>query len=768
MPKTPWEDDPVVSDTIANAPWDNDPVVEPPKDGGYDSKTWLGRRAEDVTDLATGAYEAAFPERDPRYEETPGFTGRGLPLGDVSHIQSGKLTAAGFEDKPWRQLVLETIGNERIKDFKKDKKGNEIVVYQGDDGKEYETYINEPGLDWQDVDRFVSGSVPYMVGAYLTSKIPGLRGSMLTRAPAQATTAAGVSIGQDITADQPVDLPKAGMTAVMGGAGEVAGVAAGKLWRRLMEPEYYDEAAGTLTRAGRKEAEKLGLNPDEVEGDMARRLSEIRRAEDPRAAAAGIESGEFGIPTTRGQRSADPQQLHVEEQMRRSLFGPGARDVITEFDQTQKQAIGDAAETVRQRVAPQAADTVADAGQDIGEGIRAARAASDDQVSAAWRETEDLYPVLTDTKTGNAARDLMTQTLRTKFDDLGFVPDEQLTPTAHRMMLELRDYSRNIPTDTPYEILGKTGRAPSLDAMRRRMLARYQGAQPGQDKAAARAIYSAFDDWMDGISGQQFLRNKLGQIRSPKEAQKIAEARRITREQRQLFEPKDRRGKLAPEGKILTDLADNADTPERIVQSLFGANVTSTPKAGTVGALKKLKDVFGDDLARWDQVKGAYFLKMITDKDGNLYSPGRMKTQMNKAFANQKSVIDTLFDDADKTFMRRFQKAVETAAYTPPNPSGTSYALESFRRNRRNNVLEYLLKKRGQAATFQGEPAQSTMWHVIARIVPDIFNMQDAASRSMARRAIGQTLDFKPDKGTLLSGIAAAHTASEEGSQQDQ
>jgi hypothetical protein len=603
MTDKPWERDPAVTEGLS-APWDADPIVEDPRQAGYESETWLGRRAEDVSDFAASTYEAAFPDVDPRHEDTPGFTGRGLRADDLFAIQRGKMTAAGFEEKPWRQLVYDTLGD-RVQNVKRDRDGNEIVVYRGDDGETYETYVNRPGLDFQDIDRFVSGSAPYVAGAFLTSRLPGIGRSLWTRAPAQAVTASGISIGQDITADQPVDLPKAAITGAAGGLGEVAGVALSKIGRALFQPQYYDEAAGKLTKAGRKEAEKLGLDPDQVEGEMARRLSEIRRAEDPRAAAAGIESGEFGIPTTRGQRTKDWEQLNVEDQMRKSLFGPGAREVITEFDETQRQAIGQAADTVRGRIAPGASDDIASAGQEVGEGIRAARRASDDQVSAAWREIEDLYPVLTDTKTGNAARDMMTQTLRTKFDDLGFVPDEQLTPTAHRMMLELQDYSRSIPTNTPYEILGKTGRAPSLDAMRRRMLARYQGAQPGQDKAAARAIYSAFDDWMDGISGQQFLRNRLGQIRSPREAQKITEARQITREQRQLFEPKDRRGRLTPAGRILTELADNADTPERIVSGLFGASVSSTPKAGTVGALRKLKRVFRNDPARWDQGRGA-------------------------------------------------------------------------------------------------------------------------------------------------------------------
>ena len=760
MPQ-PWENDPIALDT-SKAPWENDPIAQGSQStgGGFFNDTWVGRQMKGAGELATGAYEAAFPDRDPRYAETGGFSGgEGLNFDDAMSVQRGKSTAAGFEEKPWRNMVLQTLGD-RIIEVKKDRDGNELVRYKGDDGKEYETYVNQPGLDWQDVDRFISGSVPYIVGAYLTSRIPGLNRSLLTRAPAQAVTASGISIGQDVTADQPVDLGKTALTGLFGGAGEVAGVGAAKLWRKLTEPKYYDEATGTLTRAGREEARRLNLDPDQVQGEMAQRLSQIKRADDPRAAAAGIESGEFGIPTTKGQRTKNPEQLNIEEQMRRSLFGPGAREVITEFDQTQQGAIQQAAEGIRQRVAPQSSQTLPEAGQEIGEALRGARKTSDAQVAAAWKEIEDLYPVLSETTTGGDARSIMTQHLRQQFDNLGFFPDEKLTPTAHQMMKELTDYSKSIPTNTPYEILGKTGRAPSIDNMRRRLLARYEGAAPGQDKAAARAIYNSFNDWIEDVSTNQYIRTGKGQFTTKDQAAKLREARTVTREQRQLFEPKDKRGKLTPAGKILTEVAENADTPERIVQTVFGANVTGVPKAGTVDALRHMKQVFANDPSKMDQVKAAYFLKMVTGKDGNMLSPGHLTHSINRSLANQRSVIDELFTPQEQEFIRRFQKAVSTAVYTPPNPSGTSYALEAMRRKKTKSGLEYVLRRLGTRATFQGNVWQGTMYHWLARALPNIFGAQEAASRGLARRAIGQTIDFKPDQGWLLSAIAAGHVAS--------
>lgn len=732
----------------AQSRWQQAPVAQ---------ETW----GEWAMGLPLKAFQAAFPERDPETADIPGFAGQGIfKAEDLSRIERSKLTAAGFEDKAWRQAILETLGP-RVKGLRQDKFGNEIVTYTGDDGKEYETYINRPGLDWQDVERTVSGAIPYVVGAGAARRLLGPLGkSLLARMPAQAAAAGAVSIGQDVTADQPVDLPKAGMTAALGGVGEVAGTIAPKIWRWLFQPRFVDEATGTLTEAGRRQAQRLGLDPDQVQGEVARRLHEIRRTADPRAAAAGIESGEFGIPTTLGQRTKDPAQLGVEEQMRRSLFGPGAREVISEFDTHQAQAIQQAAEGIRSRVAPAGAASIPEAGQGISEGMRAAQAASRRKVQEAWEKVGELYPVLTETKTGSQARNLLTQHLRQQFDDLGFFPDQALTPNAHKMMKSLESYAKSVPEriEEVYPLLGQSSkRIPSIDTMRRRLLAMYQNAAPGQDKAAARAIYAAFNDWLEDAAAQQIVRTEGMKFASKTAAKPIEEARKITRQQRALLEPRTVQGRLTPAGKILTEIAENADTPERVIQTLFGASTATTPKAGTVQAIKRLKIVLPPE--KFDQVKAAYFMKMVTGRDGKMLTPGALNASIEKTFASQKSVVDQLFDKTEQELIRRFQKAVETASYKPPNVSGTSYELERMRRQRSQGALNYTLRRLGTRATFQGRVWQGTMFHWLARALPNVFNAQDAASRALARKAIEQTMEFKPDTGELMAAIAAAHEA---------
>lgn len=750
----------IISDPAIVAELEKDEQQQP-------QQSWIARGVSKLADLGKSAYGAAFPERDPDTKDIPAYSHQGISDPDlISRIERSKFTTAGFEDAPWRRRLLETLGP-RVTNIRKDKFGNEIIKYKGDDGQEHEAYINRPGIDTQDVSRAVHGTIPYLVAGGIARKVAPAA-SLLTRAPAQAGAAAGVSLGQDIAAGEPIGVSaigKAATTGAMGAAGEVAGTVAPKVWRYFFQPQYADEATGLLTAAGRKEAERLGLDPNTVQGEVARRLGDVRRAHDPQAAAAGIETGAFGIPTTLGQRTKDPAQLGIEEQMRRSLFGPGAREVISEFDTQQADAIRRAAQGVRGQLAPQGAGSLPEAGQSIGEGLRGAQAASRDKVAQAWKEIEDLYPVLSQTATGNEARGLLTQSLRGKFDDLGFFPDQQLTPSAHKMMGAVTEYSKAMPPAVPYEILGPSaGRAPSLDNMRRRLLAQYQGAQPGQDRAAARAIYDGFNDWVESVSQQQFIRNTAGQFTTKDQAAKLAMARQITREERQLFSPTDPRNRLTPAGKILGDLADNADTPERIVQTLFGTSLGATPKAGTVDAVARLKQVLPPE--KFDQVKSAYFLKMVTGNQGDILSPANLNTSVGKAFASQKSVIDAMFTQGEQAFIQDFKKAVALASYRPANPSGTSYELERMRRQRQMGPLHYVLKRMGTRSTFQGEIWQGTMYHWLARTLPNIFNLQEAASRSMARKAIGQAMDFKPDTGELAAALLAAHEARKSGNPQ--
>lgn len=773
-----WEQAPLVTEAVtgSSAPqgggrarWMDAPLVDENEGKPLLERSWLGRRAQDVADFAVETYDAAFPERDPATADLPGFTGEGITSAeDRSAIERAKLTSAGFEDEPWREAVLGALGD-RVTGLRQDKFGHEIVEYRGDDGESYSAYINRPGLDWQDVDRAATGALPYMVGAGAAQKgmaAAGIGKTLLSRAPVQGLTAGAVSIGQDVAADQPLgsdQLVKAGLTALFGAGGEIAGTAFGRLLQRWQGAGLVDDA-GNLTDAGRREAERLKLDPDQVQGEVAKRLGELRRTTDPHAAAAGIEAGEFGIPTTAGQRAKDPAQLNVEEQMRRSLFGQGARDVITEFDAAQREAIANAGKKVREELAPRASETIPETGQAIGEGLRAAQRTADDQIGQAWDNVTPLRPVMSQGKTGDAARGLLTQHLRQELDGLGFFPDEHLTPTAHHMMKSLTSYARGAPEDVPYEILGKPdkGLLP-LDTMRRRLFKQYESAAPGQDRAAARAIYNAFNNWTQDATGQQLVRNQAGRFASKAAAKPIEAARTITREKRALFAPKDTRGKLTPAGKILTDLAENADTPERIVQTLFGTSVGSTPKAGTAGAVHRLRTVLKkDDPVAWDQTKAAYFLKMITGTDGEMLSPQRLGKSIDQAFANQPAVVGLLFDKEEKAFIRRFQNAVKAAAYKPPNPSGTSYALEDIRR-KKDNAIGYVLKRLGTRATFQGKIWQGTMYHWLARTLPNIFNVQDAASRSLARKAIGQTLDFTPDTGELMAGLSAAWEAERAG-----
>lgn len=766
----------------APQPQQQSPVADPAlieqlergEDPSVWNKTWAGRQARKVTDAAQSAYDMAFPARDPANANVPGFASQGITnTSDLAKVERSKLTSAGFEDEPWRRAIVDALGD-RLLDRRQDTKGNEIIKYRGDDGQEYETYVNRPGMDTQDWSRTLLGAFPYIVGSSAAGRglkaLTGLGKSLWSRVPTQALTAAGISLGQDVAAGTDIgqdELWKSLVTAGFGAAGEVAGTIAPKIWRKFFQSEYFDPATGTLTEAGRRKAAQMGIDPSTVEGEAARRFKEIAQAEDPYAAMAGIQAGEFKIPTSVGQRTKDASKLGLEEEMRRGLHGPEAYRMMQEFDQGQRTAFTEASQDILRKpgmaIAPTSAETIPEASQAIGEGVRKAKRASEAEITKAWPD-EDMLPVFTKTDTGNQARQFMTTRLNEALD--GIALDQQLTPTAYRMLSFIDDYSKNLPEKIPFEILGKEPRSPLIDMMRRRLLGAYEAAESKTDRRAARAVYSAFNEWIADVAENQAVRSAKGQFLSPTVGEQLKTAIATTREQKQRFAPRGPDNKPTPGAKIINDIIMNEDTPERIGQSIFGVSTSGLPKAGTVEAVKMLRDVL--DANTFDQVKASYFLRMISGKEGTVLSPTKLVTAIDRAFENQGSVIKQLFNGDEQALIKRYREAAAAASFKPPNPSGTSYELERMRHRKRSSVLATMLRKKGGGHTFRGEPVQASFYQILARVLPNWAGLQDRASRALARKATSQAFPRAPDTGSGRAGVSAAYGARDEGQENEE
>lgn len=723
---------------------------------------WFGRQAEAIGEGISSAYQgvkgAIQGKQDPQFADVPKFTGEALPDDVSNQYMNSMFSSASVDDEAFGDVIKNALGDRFIGE-QRDANNNRIITYKGDDGKEYQRYVNKPGLDYVDATRFGFGSLPYLAsGAAIGGATKKL--GLPLRAAAQGLGAWATSIASDIGAraagsEQPISGGRAAMAAAFGAGGEAAVSALTPVMRALFKPQYFDEQTGTLTKAGLRVAKKEGLDPAEVQrvladrkaGGMAPDADAIFSAQKPEEALVAAQtSGEFRIPTTKGQRTKDPQQLQTEEEMRRSLFGTGARDIITDFDTMQKARIQEGADTVRGKLAPTGAASRQEAGEGISSAFVKAQDASKAAERARWKALPDMSP-----EDGAAGR--FSPILQKKFEKLDFLPDEKITPAAFEQVKMLEDYLGGKGLKKPSKLFGDKPARPSIDEMRRRLLAASKGAATGQDRLASKAIYESFNDWVSDIGQKGLIKLPQGAKLTPEQtAQELVALREFTKEQRRLF---NSQGRTDAAGKMLEKLANEGDTPERIVQTLFGSSPNSTPKAGTVGALRRLKTVFGKNSPEaFDQVKAAYWLNLTRGKNGELLTPGNLRNNLDKAFEQQKSVMDVMFMPSEQAMIRRFRDAVDATTFVPQNPSGTSYALAGQKKRGQDNVLRYLLRRMGTRETFRGNTIKGSIYHGLSKKVPNVLDVGESMRKGLASQAVSPTVKMKKPGSNISRALA--------------
>ena len=92
----------------------------------------------------------------------------------------------------------------------------------------------------------------------------------------------------------------------------------------------------------------------------------------------------------------------------------------------------------------------------------------------------------------------------------------------------------------------------------------------------------------------------------------------------------------------------------------------------------------------WNDLRAAYWMRLVQDKKGDMFTPGVMLNNIKNALASQRSVVGVLYSKEELAQIRNFQKGLETITYKDPNPSGSGVAAASFARQFLGNILEAL------------------------------------------------------------------------------
>ncbi len=622
-------------------------------------------------------------------QELPDATARAPIAGNI---------VLGQSDESLAKLIGEQLGP-RFRGIERDANGYPIISYVDQSGKPARAYVNRPGLDMQDVSRGVASAVPYVIGGGAVNAL--VRGAgIVPRMLAQGGAQAGIAAGTDLTAARTgvADLEpfstavKATAAGAFGMGGEAAGAAAGVLWRKFVtEPGLFNRSTGQLTPKGAQAAQEAGLDPAQLSSELQRQFAQtMARTGSASRASRSVTSAEFQIPRTMGELTDDMPTLLREQHLRGGNYGDQAAQQIQTFDRSQKDAIANAligdisrpsgltAPGIAQRIAP--ARTPSDYGKnELGTAIRqnteSARNAASATEDAAWQQ------VPRNIKPQDESLPLLQQRLNEAVGEFDIMPDG----AAARMIKQVGGFVRQ---EAPAKIDDVLTSSPVGDVgkMRKMLTNTLKDAQTPSDRMAAGAVYDAFNAWAREAAEQGLLQGADAAGMAA-----MATARGISRQIHEVFD--GQRGTAG--ARILADVLKKADSAEGVVNALF-TGPTAQIKNGTMSALQNLKTAYDRYLApeaakaAWDDIRLAYFLRMVQDKGGKTVEVQQLQSNIKQALGTQESVARLLYTPEEIGLLRRFLAATAGIERKNPNKPWSGVAAGGIIRDMTNSLITAL------------------------------------------------------------------------------
>lgn len=728
------------------------------KEGQQSPFTRIGNA---VSGAANYVVDAMSNKSDPAYQGLPTMaTAPNSPLAPNA-FEAAKLTAA--TDDGLANIAKTKLGDAFVR-TEKDRNGFPVIVYRGTDGAESKAYINQPHWDMQDIDRAIGGGVPYALTGGLVGGLMKGAGIVANMA-AQGVSGALTSVGQDVLADQMganqgISGYKAAGAAAGGVIGEGVGAFVGQLLRKRSAQAALVGGDGKLTQRGRREAQRLGFDPDEVDGELANHINaEMKFAKNPAEAITAPQTDRFGIPTTRGQRTNRPSDVLAEKDLRHGIYGEQAQKRIEAFDADQERRIREAAwAPERGRLSSGAREGIAEkisgrrrtyedldvSGYNAGESVRKqfqiARENAKATERAAWDKVTDIRP-----------KQEAFQTLPGILQaEMPFIITPGSHPTATRMIANIETYVKGGKFAPPSPDLLGPGRALTLDQMRRELGSAVSEAATDSDKTAASAIYRAFNKWIDDSAERALVQGDVGAAKA------LRQARSTTKEINELFRPRFADGLKKPAARILEQIT-KADTPEGVIDALLGRSRTNTRlPEGAYEALKRYKDILAkyggpEAMEAWNDIRVMHWLKMLQPDRHRLgLQTGAMRSGIESAFEKRNSLMILLYTPDERKLMLDFARALDIATYRDPNPSGSGSVVNKLFPNLVKDSLQVQSKRE---LFSKNNVFASRIYRGLAQVLPDLLGGK-VPGAVQANRALSQTIAQKPLPS--IGGVGAA------------
>jgi len=305
-------------------------------------------------------------------------------------------------------------------------------------------------------------------------------------------------------------------------------------------------------------------------------------------------------------------------------------------------------------------------------------------------------------------------------------------------MTIIDDFSEGKMTLPPYKVLGESKKAPPVPTIRdiqKRLLSEYMGASDATDARAAKAVYNGFNDWIADIA-------ERGAVNDPDGAAALWVMRAFTREKKSLFNPD------GPAGNILESVLSKNNTPEDVLGALLGrGGPSTTPPKGAVEALNNIKTTLGrSGQDTWDDIRLANWVKITQNNQGTTLSPLMLKKNIDAAFVNQKTLLDTLYTPEEQKTMRLLSKALDDVISVDPNPSGTAHELSRMTREGGfRGLTKTALQTQSKRELFsKNNVLMSRIYALLAKkLTIDPLGVKTGMGTSLAQRATSPRLTQK-------------------------
>lgn len=611
-------------------------------------------------------------KHDPAYKDLPAFdTYKAFApndyMGGGQTIDNAPFL--GADDQQLADVIKQNLGGQFV-GMKSDANGYPIVTYRDQHGAERSAYVNKPGLDLQDVGRAAKGAVPYLLGgghiAAATKGAPLAAQASLQALGGMAISAAGDAALQPLGSEQGINAEKSLITGAAAGIGKFAEPLVGAFIRKVFtEPGLIDNA-GRLTARGAAAAKQAGIDPAGMDpAALASFAREFARTGDAAAAGRAATSGEFGIQKTLGEQSGRADQLLREQRVRGGTYGESPAQAIKSFDDSQHRAMGNAfsgdmpvpsqgangitnTPTIAKRIAPDrgAGDYNPTAlGGGIRSNLEAASAAAKKAEGEAWAKVGTIMAP------DEAMADLPGIINKALGDRVISAGAGTQTRVAAKMVDSLTRFMKGEAPEQAADWLAKHS-PRNVDQMRRHLGGMVSDAATPSDRAAARAIYNGYNDWIRESADKLAQTNANG-------AANLVIARGISKEAKDAIQATAG----TPGSRIMAAVLEKEDTPEGVIRALF-ASKPGAHKNGVANALGSLKDAYDKYLpkeaakAAWDDVRLAYWLRLTQAADGKPVGAQQFLTNIGKARSQEGTVYQMLLSNEERAAIGRLAYAV--------------------------------------------------------------------------------------------------------------